>query len=103
MGTRAGRVGLPVVVGLLLLLPPYYLEASDLRLALLVMAAAIGAIGLTILTGTAGQLSLAHAFFLGAGAATYCVLAAPTGDPQLVGLGLPTPVAAACGVIVAGL
>ena len=51
------------------------------------MAAAIGAIGLTILTGTTGQLSLAHAFF---------VASAPTAtatSPAASGLG----VSAACG------
>ena len=98
----ARRLG-AVALGLAALLPPYYVDASWLRLGLLVMAAAIGAIGLTILTGTAGQLSLAHAFFLGTGAATYCVLAAPAGERGLVGLGLPTPVAAVAGVLLAGL
>ena len=35
------------------------------------MAAAIGAIGLNLLTGAAGQLSLGHAFFLAVGAYGY--------------------------------
>ena len=49
--------------------------------------AAIGAIGLNILTGWAGQVSLGHAFFLGIGAYTGAALA---GDPdgRVTGLGL---------------
>ena len=39
------------------------------------MAAIIGAIGLTILAGTTGQLSLAHAFFVAVGAYGYCYFA----------------------------
>jgi branched-chain amino acid transport system permease protein len=90
-----------VAIVLLLAVPPYYLDEFWLRLGLSVAAAGIGAIGLTLLTGTAGQLSLAHAFFLGVGAVTYCVLAAPAGG-HVVGLDLPTPVAAAAGVLLAG-
>jgi branched-chain amino acid transport system permease protein len=91
-----------VAIVLLLAVPPYYLDEFWLRLGLSVAAAGIGAIGLTLLTGTAGQLSLAHAFFLGVGAVTYCALAAPAGA-HVVGLGLPTPVAAAAGVLLAGV
>jgi branched-chain amino acid transport system permease protein len=50
--------------------------------------AAVGAIGLNIVTGWAGQVSLGHAFFLGVGAFTAAVV---NGDPdgRLVGFGLP--------------
>lgn len=50
--------------------------------------AAVGAIGLNIVTGWAGQVSLGHAFFLGLGAFTGAIL---NGDPEgrLVGFGLP--------------
>ena len=91
-----------VAIGLAVLVPPYYLDEFWLRLGFSVAAAGIGAIGLTLLTGTAGQLSLAHAFFLGVGAVTYCVLAAPS-DGDRVGLGLPTPVAVVAGAVLAGL
>ncbi len=89
-------------IALALLVPPYYLDESWLRLGLSVAAAGIGAIGLTLLTGTAGQLSLAHGFFLGVGAVAYCALAAPP-DDRLAGLGLPAPLAAAAGIVLAGL
>jgi branched-chain amino acid transport system permease protein len=49
---------------------------------------AIGALGLNILTGLAGQVSLGHAFFMGMGAYTAAILGGETGR-GVVGLGLP--------------
>jgi branched-chain amino acid transport system permease protein len=43
------------------------------------LAACIGALGLNLVTGYAGQVSLGHAFFLGVGAYTAAVL---SGDPE---------------------
>lgn len=48
---------------------------------------AIGALGLNILTGLAGQVSLGHAFFMGLGAYTAAWLGAAPGP--LAGIGLP--------------
>src|SRR5690606_37838653 len=48
---------------------------------------AIGALGLNLLTGVAGQVSLGHSFFMGVGAYTAVWLGAPEGP--LLGLGLP--------------
>jgi branched-chain amino acid transport system permease protein len=48
---------------------------------------AIAALGLNILTGLAGQVSLGHAFFMGVGAYVAAFLGAPEGS--LLGLGLP--------------
>src|SRR3954452_14085175 len=72
------------------------------------MSAAIGAIGLTLLVGVAGQLSLANAFFIAVGAYGYCYFA---GEPGGVGgatsapdgLGWPPLVAAIAAVALAGL
>ncbi len=75
---------IPVVVVLLAL--PLYVDAPWLKAGQYMMIGAVGAIGLTLLTGQAGQLSLAHGFFLLVGATSYTVLAGPSGD--LVGLGL---------------
>ena len=67
---------------------PDFLAAGDwLRLLSTVGIYAIGALGLNILTGLAGQVSLGHAFFMGLGAYTAVVLGAPEG--ALWGLGLP--------------
>lgn len=67
---------------------PDFLAAGDwLRLLSTVGIFAIGALGLNILTGLAGQVSLGHAFFMGLGAYTAAILGAPEGP--LWGLGLP--------------
>jgi branched-chain amino acid transport system permease protein len=68
------------------LLPHAVSESLALDLAI-VGAAAIGAIGLNIVTGWAGQVSLGQAFFIGVGAYTACVLGGE-GNGGLVGLGL---------------
>lgn len=47
---------------------PFALSAGQLHLAVSVLIAAVGAIGLDVLTGRTGQVSLGHAFFLGVGA-----------------------------------
>lgn len=49
---------------------------------------AIAALGLNILTGIAGQVSLGHAFFMGVGAYAAVALGG-TGTPNLIGFGLP--------------
>ena len=53
-----------VVLWAILLIVPLFLERFWMQTGLFAMAAAIGAIGLTLLTGTTGQLSLGHAFFV---------------------------------------
>jgi branched-chain amino acid transport system permease protein len=51
-------------------------------------AYAIGAIGLMLLTGYAGQISLGHAFFAGVGFYTAAVLAGDPDDPRRWGFGI---------------
>jgi branched-chain amino acid transport system permease protein len=55
---------------------PFWLSAGQLSTATFVVIGAIGATGLGLLTGYAGQISLGHAFFLGVGAYTAAVLGA---------------------------
>ncbi len=86
----------------LLLVLPFYLERFWLQAGLFAMAAAIGAIGLNLLTGATGQLSMGHAFFLAVGAYGYCVFAGD-GDGELTGLGLPTWLALVLAVGLAGV
>jgi len=101
------RPGLLVAAGLwvVALLMPFFLEAFWLQTGLFAMAAIIGAIGLTILTGTTGQLSLAHAFFAAVGAYGYCYFAGHRGlgASSTSGLGLPPVVALVLAVGLAGL
>ncbi|HET7690313.1 MAG TPA: branched-chain amino acid ABC transporter permease [Nocardioidaceae bacterium] len=90
---------------------PMTLEDNLLKLLGTGFVLAVGAIGLNLVTGYAGQVSLGHAFFVGVGAYTAAVLA---GDPdgRYLGLGitfaplwiLAAGVAAAvCGAVVAPL
>lgn len=104
--SRLPRVSTLVkVVGLALLaVLPLYLDASLLQTGLFAMAAVVAAIGLTVLVGAAGQLSLAHAFFLAVGTYSYAYYASPgaTG-PGPDGLGLPSVLAVVLAVLTAGL
>jgi branched-chain amino acid transport system permease protein len=67
--TNAKRVWtLVIVVGALLL--PFFVSRDLQTLFTTVFIVAIGGIGLNLVTGYAGQVSLGHAFFLGLGAYT---------------------------------
>jgi len=110
LNTRPKQLGVLAIVVLAALLP---LTTSDdlLRILGTGLVLAIGAIGLNLLVGYAGQVSLGHAFFVGVGAYTASALA---GDPEgrylgfgidivpvwILGAGL---VAALCGALVAPL
>lgn len=93
---RSGWIALAAVSVVL----PFLLGAGALSTAVFVLIAAIGAVGLNVLTGYAGQISLGHAFFLAVGAYTAAVLG---GDHHLTAaIWLPAAgvVAALCGAIV---
>ena len=77
-------VGLLIVVALAL---PFVLEDQWLSLLATCCVAGIGALGLGLVTGYAGQVSLGHAFFFGIGAYTSAFL---SGDPngRTLGLGI---------------
>jgi branched-chain amino acid transport system permease protein len=110
LDTRSKRV----MLGLLLALGvamPFLVADADLQNLSRALITAVGVIGLGLLTGYAGQVSLGHAFFLGLGAYTAAVIG---GDPdgRQLGFGvtevliwLPAAgiVAALAGVLVAPL
>ncbi|MGW2594038.1 branched-chain amino acid ABC transporter permease [Streptomyces sp. NPDC001515] len=110
LGATAARLRRPrtylwAAGSVLLLALPFYLDRFWLQAGLFAMAAAIGAIGLNLLTGATGQLSMGHAFFLAVGAYGYCVLAGDSGTDnghRLTGLGLPGWLAALLAVLLAG-
>jgi branched-chain amino acid transport system permease protein len=83
-GTKRLTVGLIVLIGLAL---PFVVQDATLSLLATCCVAAIGAIGLGLVTGYAGQVSLGHAFFFGIGAYTSAFL---SGDPhgRTLGLGI---------------
>ena len=83
-GKQVSVLGL-LVLGLLL---PMLLEDDLLRLMAVGCVYAIGAIGLNLVTGYAGQVSLGHAFFLGVGAYTASVVAGDPADADVYGFGI---------------
>jgi branched-chain amino acid transport system permease protein len=95
---RLGLLGLLVVA----LALPLVLQDFWLQLGLFVMANAIGAVGLTLLVGTAGQLSLGHAAFAAIGAYVY-VWATSEPTDTLAGAGLPAVVGLILAVAAAAL
>ena len=84
--TRPKRIWVGVIV-LVALGLSQMLTDNHLNTLALAYAFAIGALGLNIITGLAGQVSLGHAFFLGVGAYT---AAAISGDPdgRTIGFGI---------------
>jgi len=86
VNTRPKRTALTVLLAVALALP-FLLQDDLLQLLALGFVAGIGAIGLNIVTGYAGQVSLGHAFFLSIGAYT---AAAISGDPEgrVIGFGM---------------
>jgi branched-chain amino acid transport system permease protein len=97
--TRGAKAWLTALVALWLLTPMFLVDPFWLSVLNYAGIAAVGAIGLNLLTGYTGQISLGHAFFIGAGA---YVAAAVGGD-----LGLPLvlwlPAAALLGALVGAL
>ena len=93
-----------IALWIVLVLAPLQLAQFWEQTGLFAMAAIIGAIGLTILTGVTGQLSLAHAFFLAVGAYGYCYFAGHKGlgVEAAAGLGLPPLLALILAVLLAG-
>jgi branched-chain amino acid transport system permease protein len=79
---------------------PFQLGTSALTTATFVVIAAIGATGLNVLTGYAGQISLGHAFFLAAGAYTGAKLGEDLGWSAAVWIPAAGVVAGACGALV---
>ncbi|HVS44613.1 MAG TPA: branched-chain amino acid ABC transporter permease [Candidatus Dormibacteraeota bacterium] len=118
-GAGAGRRALAIrvgVVALVALFPlvlgtfdaagqDFWLQSGDFA-----FAAMIGALGLTLLVGGAGQLSLAHSFYVAIGAYAYVYLSSPVhGSGTTIastiqaGAGLPTLLAIAGAALIAGL
>lgn len=68
---------------------PLWLSDHLLREFATAFAFAIGAIGLNLVTGYAGQISLGHAFFVGLGALTAAVIGAEAPRASLLSLEIP--------------
>ena len=88
---------------LILLAVPFYANVALLQTGLLTFSAIIAAIGLNLLTGTTGQLSLAHAFFVAVGAYGYSFFTGVPTPHGPGGLGLPPLAGLILAVLLAGL
>jgi branched-chain amino acid transport system permease protein len=87
-------------VAALLLVFPFLVDAFWLSTAAFIVIYAIGTLGLNVLTGLTGQVSLGHAFFLGVGAYTAAVLGGTYHVMALWWILAAGVVAAICGAII---
>lgn len=98
------KIGLIIAAALVLLYIPLVATPAWLRVGEYVMVGAVAAVGLTMLTGHCGQLSLGTPFFMLVGATAYATLAADSVEgSDLVALGLPAFVALIGAILIAGL
>jgi branched-chain amino acid transport system permease protein len=99
--TRPAAKGAAVLaVAIIAVLLPFGFDAFQLTTATFVLIAAIGALGLNVLTGYAGQVSLGHAFFLAVGAYTAAVLGGNAHLTAAIWLPAAGVTAALCGALV---
>ncbi|MFH1242671.1 MAG: branched-chain amino acid ABC transporter permease [Pseudomonadota bacterium] len=95
----AAKISL-VVLGLFLLGLPLFAGRYIVFVACVCGVSVIGALGLNILTGYTGLISLGHAAFMGIGAYTAAILSSKAGFPFIAALPLAGAMAAATGAIV---
>jgi branched-chain amino acid transport system permease protein len=95
--TRTATIA-AVIIGALL---PFWVGAYWLSALVWVLIFALGALGLDLLTGRTGQISLGHAFFLSVGAYTGAVLGLTLHVPAIVWLPAGGVVAGIVGGLVA--
>jgi branched-chain amino acid transport system permease protein len=95
----AARLSL-VIFGLFLLGIPFFADKYIVFVACVCGVSVIGALGLNILTGYTGLISLGHAAFMGIGAYTAAILSSKAGFPFEAALPLAAIMAAAAGAVV---
>jgi branched-chain amino acid transport system permease protein len=101
VGSRGGRIGVVVFVVLIIAIPVNTTSTYWLGILNAAGIAAIAAIGLNVLTGYAGQLSLGQAFFVGVGAFVTQYVGGIHGLPMIVWLPVAGIVAGLAGAAVA--
>jgi len=74
--------GLAMIAAITILLPPFFPSAYYYRVGALVFIFALAAMGLNLLMGFAGQVSLGHAGFLGIGGYTVAIAPIYFGTPS---------------------
>lgn len=91
--------GFVCTVLVLLLVWPLVASGDYLWLTMQILIAVVGAVGLNILTGYTGQISLGHGAFLGVGAYTSAVITAKMGLPFWIGVPAAGVVTALAGMV----
>jgi branched-chain amino acid transport system permease protein len=100
MNTRIKSLLVPAVLVVVVLLLPRFITSSYwLNLINLAISFSVACLGLNIVLGYAGQLSLAQAAFWGVGAYTSAILTTQFGLPVWAGMLAAFFVAALCGVL----
>jgi branched-chain amino acid transport system permease protein len=100
MNTRIKNLLIPAVLVIVVLLLPRFVTSNYwLNLINLAISFSIACLGLNIVLGFAGQLSLAQAAFWGVGAYTSAILTTQLGLPVWAGMFAAFFVAALCGVL----
>lgn len=79
---------------------PLFANSYALNLATTVAVAGVAVVGLNLLCGVAGQLSLGHAGFMAIGAYTQAILTTDHAWPALLALPVAGGLAAVCGLVV---
>jgi branched-chain amino acid transport system permease protein len=74
-----------LVLVLALIVAPYVLNSYALSFLTIILITVVGALGLNILTGYTGLISLGHVGFLVTGAYAYAIVVSKYGMPPLVG------------------
>jgi branched-chain amino acid transport system permease protein len=98
--TRSAKAGLVALVALWLLTPVFLVDPFWLSVLNCAGIAAVGAIGLNLLTGYTGQVSLGHAFFIGAGAYVAAAVGGDLGLPLILWLPASALLGAAVGALI---
>lgn len=96
-----GQIGVGLWLVAMIVLPLVLQSEIWLGIGILTFIAGIGALGMQVITGLAGQISLGHAFFMGIGAYSSAWLGADQGLPWWLWLPASGLVAALAGALVA--
>lgn len=88
------------VLAVVLLVFPFFANAYLLYVANLIGFAVIGAVGLNLLTGFTGQISLGHAAFMGVGGYATAILVTSVGIPFWFALPIAGLVSAGVGLVI---
>ena len=96
-----GRAGVGAWAVAMVVLPLVLRSELWLGIGVLTLIAGIGALGMQVITGLAGQISLGHAFFMAIGAYSSAWLGADQGLPWYLWLPAAGLVSAAAGALVA--